>query len=263
MGPVATAVLVGAVGFASGVLSAVAGVGGAVLTTPGIRALGATPLHAVGSTVPAIIPSAITGTIRYSRAGLINWRIALWVGATGMGSAFIGARIADHIEGGWLMVATACLVLYSSYSILRSAETGADASIPEAPDVASNPEAPIVTLVALGAGAGTVAGLLGVGGGIILVPAFTSILRLPVRITVATSLVSVALMSAASLVGHVSTGNVNWLYATPLAIGVIPGAWFGSRFTVATSERTMRRVVGSLLGLFGAIYLVTELIALI
>ena len=64
------------VGVTSGVLSALAGVGGAVLTTPGLRLLGAAPEIALGSTVPAIIPSAITGSIRYRKAGLIDERAA-------------------------------------------------------------------------------------------------------------------------------------------------------------------------------------------
>ncbi len=53
-------------GFVSGVLAGMFGIGGAVITTPSIRALGATPIHAVGSTVPAILPGSISGAYRYS-----------------------------------------------------------------------------------------------------------------------------------------------------------------------------------------------------
>ena len=47
------------VGFGTGVLSGMFGIGGAVVSTPAIRALGATPFEAVGSTVPAIVPGAV------------------------------------------------------------------------------------------------------------------------------------------------------------------------------------------------------------
>ena len=67
---VLTAMAIIAIGAASGVLSALFGVGGAVLTTPGVRVLGLSPIMSVGSTIPAILPGAITGTVRYQREGL-------------------------------------------------------------------------------------------------------------------------------------------------------------------------------------------------
>ena len=54
--------LVLVVGFFTGVLSGMFGVGGAVISTPAIRALGASPLEAIGSTLPSILPSSISGT---------------------------------------------------------------------------------------------------------------------------------------------------------------------------------------------------------
>jgi uncharacterized protein len=54
-------ILVLIAGFFTGVLSGMFGIGGAVVSTPAIRALGATPVEAIGSTLPSIIPSAISG----------------------------------------------------------------------------------------------------------------------------------------------------------------------------------------------------------
>jgi uncharacterized membrane protein YfcA len=258
------------VGFFSGILSALAGVGGAVVTTPGIRALGAPPIIAVGSTVPAIIPSAITGTIRYHRAGLVRWRVGLWCGFAGMAAALLGVWTSSRVDGQLLMVLTALLVLWSSWSLLgsevrhrregrrlRSVGAAAAATVPVDTMATS-----VLLLVALGLGSGFVAGLLGVGGGIILVPAFTVVLRMPVKETIATSLVAMALMSVASLFGHAVAGHIDWTYALPLAIGVIPGARLGSKVTVTVSERASRLICGFLLLTLGSIYLVAELLSL-
>src|SRR2546430_11195324 len=65
-------------GVETGVLSGMFGVGGAVVSTPAIRALGATPLEAVGSTIPSVIPSAVSGSLRYRREGLIIGPVPLW-----------------------------------------------------------------------------------------------------------------------------------------------------------------------------------------
>lgn len=248
-----------AVGAGSGMLSALAGVGGAVVSTPGIRVLGATPLEAVGSTVPAIIPGALTGSIRYARAGLIDWPAGLTCGLAGATTSVLGAWTSDRIEGGWLMVLTALLVLWSSSSVLRRRH-----QVPAADDtgVGGVGGHNWSRLMTLGCGAGFVAGLLGVGGGIVLVPAFRRFLRLDVKRTIATSLVAVALMSCASLVAHTIEGHIAWRFAVPLILGVIPGARLGSRIAVAASERTMRLTCGSLLLVLGSVYLITEVAAL-
>ena len=68
------------------------GVGGAVVSTPAIRALGATPLEGIGSTLPSILPSAISGSLRYHREGLIaSARRAFWTTLAGVVASVGGA----------------------------------------------------------------------------------------------------------------------------------------------------------------------------
>ena len=80
-------------GFATGVLSALFGVGGAIVSNPGLRALGAEPLVAVGTTLPSILPGAITGTLRYRREGLIDWRLITPAAAAGLLAVVAGALL--------------------------------------------------------------------------------------------------------------------------------------------------------------------------
>src|SRR3954447_17849257 len=75
--------LIAAIGLASGALTSMAGAGGATLSTAGVRAAGTTPSFAIGSTLPAVLPSAVAGSIRYPRAGLVDWRSALITGVSG------------------------------------------------------------------------------------------------------------------------------------------------------------------------------------
>ena len=78
-------------GIATGVVSAMFGVGGGVVAKPAIRGLGASPIETVGSTLPAVIPSAIAGTLRYSREGLVNWPVVARIGTVGSIFAVLGA----------------------------------------------------------------------------------------------------------------------------------------------------------------------------
>jgi uncharacterized membrane protein YfcA len=279
----AQAVGVVAVGVAAGALSGMLGVGGAVLTTPGIRALGAEPIEAIGSTIPAILPSAISGTVRYSRAKLVNWNIGLTCGIAGSVMALVGAVVADRVNAHALLVLTAILLGWSGWSVYRSGRSSAPEVEPtDTPEVetvhtddAHNPGAvpPAATevatktsvggpaLAAIGAGSGFVAGLLGVGGGVVMLPVFTRVLRIPVKEAVASSLVAVAIFSIPALVTHAVLGNINWTYALLLTIGVVPGAQIGARITVGVSDKTVRTIAGLFFVALAIVYGVSEILA--
>lgn len=257
-------VAVTAAGFVSGVLASLLGVGGAVLTTPFIRFLGATPIAAVGSTVPAILPGALAGSLRYHREGYIVWPVALTCGLSGICLAAVGAWVAGLVDARWLMVVTALLVLWSGATLLRSTRSPDDGSSSDepGPTTASPPSPPRTRptlLVGLGVTAGFLAGLLGIGGGLVLTPGLAVIARLPVKRAIATSLVAVAMMSVTAMTAHIALGHVDWHYALPLALGIVPGARLGARVTVGASERTMQRVCGVLLVVLALVYLGREL----
>lgn len=281
-------------GFASGVLAGMFGIGGAVITTPSIRALGATPIHAVGSTVPAILPGSISGAYRYAKSGLVDWRVGLVCGAAGSVLAIAGAKAADLVNAHYLMVLTAGLLAFSGISIFRSASVAAPAEVPAAGpegDVAEGlavtlhdedgahvhapppgwtdeedrsmpPEVPLGRLVAVGAGAGALAGLLGVGGGIVMVPAFTGLLKLPMKLAVGSSLVAVAILSVPALVTHTLLGHIDWRFALPLVVGVVPGAQVGARLTMGSSDVVVRRMFGIFITVLSVVYGVTEILGL-
>ena len=270
------------VGVGAGVLSALLGVGGAVVTTPAIRALGATPILAVGSTVPAILPAAISGTWRYAKAGLVDWRAALGLGISGAVFAIAGALTSSFIDGRVLMLLTAGLMFWSGISVVRggrrAAEQGPDLE-PEAgvdrdldpdldPESDPSPEAgldaprhSLPLLGSLGAASGFVAGLLGVGGGIIMVPVLTGPLKIPMKSAVASSLVAVAIFSIPALITHILLGHVDWAFALPLMLGVIPGAQIGARITIGSSDRTVRLLFGSFIIVLAVVYGTAEAVA--
>ncbi len=257
-GDVLTVVATVLVGVLAGALSALLGIGGATITTPAVRVLGASPILAVGSTVPAILPGAISGSLRYAREGLVDWSLALSTGISGSLFALLGAWTSDHVDGRILMVLTAVLMLWSGISVVRGGRSG---PAPEGEPAGERPS--MVVLGAVGAGAGFVAGLLGVGGGIVLVPAMTGLLRVPMKRAVASSLVGVAIFSIPALITHAVLGHIDWSYAVPLMVGVVPGARLGARLTLRQSDRSVRRLFGILVIVLALVYGGSELAALL
>jgi uncharacterized protein len=269
-------VLTALAGFGTGVLSGMFGVGGAVLSTPAIRALGAAPVAAIGSTLPSIIPGAISGALRYHREQLIDVRVAVWTAGAGILASVSGALLTEVVpgDGHLLMLLTAVLVGISAFRLSRPVTT------PEAPaDVMvegitdAGPAAEVHRegdlrsdwwrLALVGLAAGGLSGLLGIGGGIVMVPLFTGWIRLPIKAAIGTSLACVGVLAVPGTITHMLLGHIDWLYALPLCIGVVPGARLGSSLAIRSSDRTLRLVVGTGLGALAVAYFVGELLSLI
>ncbi len=256
--------VVGAVvaGLGAGVLAGLFGVGGAVITTPAIRALGVSPIDAVGSTIPAILPAALTGAHRYSREGLVDWRVALTCGVAGATLAVAGAWVSDVVDARWLMVLTAGLLAWSGVGLLRRIEADGTATDLEEDD-RGRPRPGVVQLAGVGASAGFVAGLLGVGGGVVMMPLFTQLLRLPVKVAVASSLVAVAIFSVPALISHTLLDHIDWPVALALVVGTVPGARLGARLAIGATDATMRRALGWFFCLIALVFGGRELSALV
>jgi len=254
-------------GVMTGVLSAAFGVGGAVVSTPAIRALGASATIAIGTTLPSILPSAVSGTLRYTRDHLIEWRVVWWTAPFGMASAVGGSLLSRVVPGNghWLMLLTAGLLGFTAY---RMGKPTPEAPAPEsdvemAPDhsASTRRDTPVVLLL-IGAAAGLLSGLLGVGGGVVMVPAFSEIAGIPLKTTIASSLACVGLFAFPGTITHAALGHINWAFAIPLSVGVIPGARLGAHVTIAATDRRLRLRVGAILGLLAFVYAFGEVIAL-
>ena len=98
--------------------------------------------------------------------------------------------------------------------------------------------------VVAGISVGLSAGLIGVGGAFFLIPVMLYGLRIPVRVTVGTSLAVVAASAAAGLLGKVATDQVDWVLALALVIGALPGARAGSYVSRRTSTHRLVAVLG-------------------
>jgi uncharacterized membrane protein YfcA len=249
-----------AIGVVSGILSGMFGIGGAVVTTPAIRALGATTFEAIGSTLPSILPSSISGSWRYNRERLIRGRVVILASVLGVPASVLGSRLSRAVpgDGHWLMIATALLVGFTAY------RTAFPAVRPDgALGTAANLRDQWWTIGIIGAAAGMLSGLLGIGGGILMVPAFSAWVGLPLKETIATSLACVGIFAVPGSITHWAQGDINWSYAIALMIGVIPGAQIGAHFTIASDDRTLRYTVGTALGIIAIVYAVGEINALI
>ena len=264
-----------AAGVATGVFSGAFGVGGATISTPAIRALGLPALLAVGTTLPSILPSAVSGTARYAREQLVDWRVVGWAAPTGIVAAVGGSLLSRVVpgEGHVLMILTALLLGFAAWRVRpappRHDERGSSvddkaraAGPPAPPAPAPRRDRPAV-IASVAAAAGLLSGLLGLGGGIVMVPGFTEIVRMPLKAAIATSLACVGIFAIPGTVTHSLVGGIDWRFALLLAVGVVPGARLGAAAAIRASDRRLRTVVSAFLGVVAAAYFVSEIGALL
>lgn len=112
----------------------------------------------------------------------------------------------------------------------------------------------IIILLAIGIGAGFISGLVGVGGGVIIVPALVFFLGLSQQQAQGTStaLFVIPVAFALSAWNYHKTGNVRWDYAVIMLITFMAGSFFGSKLAVSIDQGIIKKVFGGFLLLVAA-----------
>ena len=242
------------IGFAAGIMSGLFGVGGGIITTPAIQeVLGGAPYVAVGTPLPVIIPTAIVGGTTYARAGEVSWRAIRFAAVPGVAGAVLGAWLTSLIDPHWLLLVTAVLI---GWQAIRVGFGG---------DYAVRPRGttPGWEYALLGGFTGFVSGLLGVGGGVVFVPLVTTMLGMPLKRALGTSLVLIAIVAVPGTIVHAVLGHIDWAIFLVLVIGVVPGARLGAGIALGTRERTLRIMVGAFLLVVAVVYGVAEIVRLL
>jgi uncharacterized membrane protein YfcA len=250
----AEAALAVAIGLISGILAGLFGVGGGIVMTPGFQVgLGTTPIAALATPLPVILPTAAAGALRYHRDGEVDLSAAGWLIAGGIPAAAIGALATEVVSTELLLVVTAGLLGWQAVGIIRGARTR--------PGVERPRPAP-VAFVVVGVAAGLISGLLGIGGGLIMVPAMAGILGIPLRRALGTSLAAICGMVIPGTIVHALLGNIVWAIAVFATIGAVPGARIGAAIALGTRERTLRYLVGGFMLVVAIAYGLRELLVL-
>ncbi len=245
-----------AVGLAAGVLSGMFGVGGGLLTTPALRLiLGAPALIAVGTPLPVIVPTAITGAIAYARRGLADVSAGIALGLWGALAAIGGAILSDLAGGSIVMFSTAALILFMAVDMIRQAF----GSQRLGPRPMENHPRRAFALATVGIVTGLYSGFLGLGGGFVLVPLLVRWFGYPIKRAIGTSLVAIAVLAIPGSVTHFYLGHVDLGLALSLIVGVIPGALLGAKFTAVAGDRAVKIGFAGLLIFAGVALLVSEL----
>jgi uncharacterized membrane protein YfcA len=247
-----------AISIAAGVLGSLLGLGGGIIVIPALTLLlGIDIRYAIGASIITIIATSSGAAAGYVRERMTNLRVAMWLELGTTTGALTGAYLAGLIESRYLYIIFAVILFYSALAMLRKRKEIAAADLKPTPvatrlrlsgsyfDEAVGREIPYTVVNArLGLGlmyiAGVVSGLLGIGSGALKVPAMDLGMRLPIKVSTATSNFMIGVTGAASAGVYFMRGDIDPFIAAPVAAGVILGATLGSRLLGKIRSSTIR-----------------------
>lgn len=236
---------VAAVGVIAGFTSGLFGVGGGIVIVPGLLLLAAFPPKlATGTSLGAIVPISISGIAGYASAGEVDWAAAGLVAAGALVGAVIGTRLLVEISAPLLQVLFAIAMVATAFRMFFEEA--------DAPGRSSLGIGLVLGLLLLGLASGVLAGLLGVGGGIIIVPLLSIVFGVPHVLAKGTSL---AVILPTAVMGTMRNRRTQLTALRPAAIVGLSGvisALVASRISIGLDPQVSRALFALLLLLVAA-----------
>lgn len=244
------------VSIVAGVVGALLGLGGGIIVVPTLTlALGIDVRHAIGASLVSIIATSSGAAAAYVRERMTNLRVAMLLELGTSTGAITGAYLAGVLSGRWLQVTFGAVMALTALQMLRPRRSAL--RVPPDPladrlrlhggyyDQAEQREIRYrVTRTPLGLAlmllAGVLSGLLGIGSGILKVPAMDLAMGLPIKASTATSNFMIGVTAAAGASVWFARGDIDPFIAGPVAAGVLLGAVAGARLLGRARSQTIR-----------------------
>lgn len=231
----------------AGVLGSLLGLGGGVIVIPALTLLlGVDIRYAIGASIVSVIATSSGATASHLKEGIANLRVGMLLETATTTGAVVGALLGAFVSGSALYLIFAVVLAYSAIAMFQrrhadlvpntandrwSERLGLGGQFLDRADgrvvrygVVGVPLAWVMMWVA-----GLVSGLLGVGSGTLKVPAMDLAMRLPMKVSTATSNFMIGVTAAAGAAVHFAHGDIVPLVAAPVALGVLAGAVAGAR----------------------------------
>jgi len=257
-----------AVSIAAGFVGAMAGMGGGVVLIPFLTFFGLPIKSAIAVSMVSVIATSSGAASAYVRDHITNLKVGMFLEMFTIVGAFVGARVTVAANPRWLYLAFGAVLLISWAVLLLRRDH--DWSAPAQQDgfsrwlelEGSYPDQALNRMVnyratraaaggALMWGAGFIAGLLGIGAGALKVLIHDLVMGLPPKVSTTTSnlIIGVTALSGASV--YLVDGFVKPDLAAPVILGILPGAWLGTRLLVRLRNEAVRRFFLVVLALLG------------
>jgi uncharacterized membrane protein YfcA len=212
---------------------------------------------AIGASIVSVIACSCGSASPFLKGGLVNLRLAIVLETTTTLGALTGVLLVGIIPTAYLFLLFALILALSAQQMLARRGETAGASTPadtwrwagalrldaSYPDRGQRVEYRVQRLplgMLLMYGAGLISALLGIGSGVLKIPAMDTALRLPIKVSSATSNFMIGVTAAASAGAYFLRGDIIPAVAGPVALGSVVGSVIGARILMAVSNERIR-----------------------
>jgi len=236
------------VGLLAGFFSGLFGVGGGIVIVPLLVMLLAFPQRlASGTSLAAILPTAVAGSLGYAMRDEVDWTAAGCLAVGAIAGSLIGTWLLQRISQQWLrwgFIAFQLVMAVSLFLLVPSRDAELDYTVGS-----------VLALIALGLFTGTLSGLLGVGGGVIVVPMMMLLFGMGDLLAKGTSLVMMIPTSITGTLSNLRRNNADIRAAAVIGLLAIPAS-FGGIAVAAAIPPQLGSILFALLLLFTASQLI-------
>lgn len=249
-----------AVAVGTSALGGMLGMASGIFIVPVLTIFGHVEMHkAIGASIISVIACSCGGAAPFLNSRLTNVRLAIVLEVATTLGALTGVLLAGLIPIPYLFFLFAVILFLSAQQMLSkrgaalSANTGADSCRwagalklhSTYPDLALARDVDyqvrrLPAGMGLMYGAGLISALLGIGSGVLKIPAMDTALRLPIKVSSATSNFMIGVTAAASAGAYFMRGSVITAIAGPVALGSVIGAVLGARILIRLSNEKLR-----------------------
>ncbi len=251
-------VLVLGVSIGAGMLGALLGLGGGVFLIPILTLAFGVPIRfAIGASIISVIATSSGAAASYVRDHLTNVKLAIFLEAATTTGAICGAVMSEFLNTHFLFFVFSAVLIQSAWFMWKKPSSSSTrVVIPSRfasylqlgssyPDIEAGKHiAYEVERVGLGFGlmylAGLISGLLGIGSGALKVLAMDTGMRIPIKVSSATSNFMIGVTAAASAGAYYMRGDVLPALAAPVALGVLSGSVAGAKLMMHVPEKKVR-----------------------
>ena len=236
--------------FCGAVVSGLVGVGGAIVMipllyyVPPLLGAGELPIQQVaGLSMTQVLAAALVGTWSHGRHAFVHRRLAMTGGPAMAAGSLLGALGSSHVSARALLATFAVMATVALPLMFLSP---AD---PPGSDSREHVEFSRAAAVGYCGAIGLVAGLVGAGGAFLLVPVLVGLMRIPMRVSIGTSLAMVGFSAVTGFLGKALTGQVPLGPAATVVLASLSGAPLGGRVSRRVPVPVLRGVLASIITL--------------
>lgn len=242
-----------ALGLAVGITMGLTGTGGGILAVPLlVLVLHLSMPEAAPIGLLAVGLAASVGAFIGLKQGILRYKAAALMAGTGVLMAPLGLWLSHQLNTHLLSAVFAILLFALAFKTWRQANSHHSEQAllaVKVPCVQDEAKGRFIwnircarALSMFGAIAGSLSGLLGVGGGFILVPALNRFTTLTAQSVIATSLAVITLVAASGVASSIVAGTMHWHHAAPFAMGAVGGMLVGRIFSHRLASSQLQKV---------------------